>query len=307
MASLSLLKGCVITWQRLQAGLALCGLGLALPLQAVPMKIACIGDSITYGAGLSNPATESYPGRLQRLFGTNYVVRNFGVSGRTLLKQGDFPYWKDSNFQTSHDWQPDLVIIQLGTNDAKPYNWRYGTNFVSDYEAMIDSYAILTNAPQVVVCTPCPVYAKGAFDIVPGTVATNIAPAVRDIATRRGLVLVDLHTRLAAHPELFPDTVHPNSKGATVMAAVMYSTLAGETPADPPPALGLELVSATRFALEWPASWRGLVPQSTTGLNNTNVVWSVAEPIIYLDGNAVRQTNTLTKSTSVRLYRLWKP
>src|SRR5215212_6867855 len=84
-----------------------------------PVKVACVGDSITEGTGLASPATESYPARLQKLLGTNYNVRNFGVSGRTLLKQGDFPYWKEAAFTNSRNFGPNIVIIQLGTNDGK--------------------------------------------------------------------------------------------------------------------------------------------------------------------------------------------
>jgi lysophospholipase L1-like esterase len=130
----------------------LAGALLLGPLQAAQVKIACVGDSITEGAGLGNAAVESYPARLQRLLGTNAIVRNYGVSGRTLLKKGDFPYWKELFFKQSHDWVPDIVIIQLGTNDSKPQNWKYGTNFISDYEELIASYASLTNSPKVLVC-----------------------------------------------------------------------------------------------------------------------------------------------------------
>src|SRR5688500_19400804 len=97
---------------------------------AAQVKVACVGDSITEGSGLSNPAVESYPARLQRLLGTNYMVRNFGVSGRTLLRQGDLPYWREVAFTNSQNFGPDIVIIQLRTNESKPNNWRYGTNFV---------------------------------------------------------------------------------------------------------------------------------------------------------------------------------
>ena len=93
--------------------------------------------------------------------------------------------------------------------------------------ALVASYLHLTNLPKVIVCTPCPVYGSGAFDIRPGAVATNIAPTVRDLAARLGLQVIDLHTRLAGHPEWFPDTVHPNSKGMTAMAAMVYGTLTG--------------------------------------------------------------------------------
>jgi lysophospholipase L1-like esterase len=280
-------------------------LALTYPLSAAPVKVACIGDSITEGSGLSNPTVESYPAKLQKLLGTNYIVHNYGVSGRTLLKKGDYPYWKEVNFTASHDWSPDIVIIQLGTNDGKPYNWKYGTNFVSDYEDMVAGYAALTSKPKVIACTPCPVYKNGAYDIQPGTIATNIAPAVRDIASRLGLELIDLNLRLAGHPEWFPDTVHPNTKGTTAMAAVICESLLGGYPTDPLPSVFVGHPVPNRVVLIWPSSWRGLIPQSTTALGLTNTTWSVAETVIYLDGDVMRQTN-LVSGTS-RIYRLIQP
>jgi len=63
---------------------------------AEPIKIACVGDSITQGAGAKSG--QSYPAQLQALLGDGYKVGNFGVSGRTLLKKGDFPYWKEKKY-----------------------------------------------------------------------------------------------------------------------------------------------------------------------------------------------------------------
>jgi len=270
------------------------------------VKIACVGDSITEGTGLSNPALESYPARLQRLLGTNSIVRNYGVSGRTLLKKGDFPYWKEPFFTQSHNWLPDIVIIQLGTNDSKPQNWKYGTNFVSDYEDLIASYSSLSSAPKILVCTPCPVYGNGAYDIKPGIVATNIAPEVEDIAQRLDLDLIDLQTRLAGHSELFPDTVHPNSKGMVAMSAIMFNALVGGPPAGDPPAAIIRRVSTTKVELSWPAAWGGLVPQSTTALKSSNSVWTIVETTLpYGDGDWVRQTNS--SAGSPRFFRLWRP
>ena len=137
---------------------------------ATPMKIACVGDSITEGSGLSFPNRDSYPAKLQQLLGTNYLVRNFGVSGRTLLKKGDFPFWAEPAFTSSHTFNPDVVIINLGTNDAKPQNWRYGTNYTTDYDALIATYTALATHPRMVLCTPCPAFKTGAFDINPGVV-----------------------------------------------------------------------------------------------------------------------------------------
>jgi lysophospholipase L1-like esterase len=278
---------------------------LSIACFGAPAKIACVGDSITEGAGLGNPSTESYPARLQRLLGTNLVVRNYGVSGRTLLKQGDYPYWKESAYKASHDWNPDVVIIMLGSNDAKPYNWKYGTNFTPNLEELVTTYASLPSLPRVVLCTPCPAYRTGGFDIRPGTVATNIAPAVRETAARLGLPLIDMHTRMAGHLEWFPDNIHPNSKGMAAMAAVVHGTLFSTPEPQSAPELSAQRVTSTRLVLEWPSDWGSLIVQSATSIGQSNIVWSVAETPTHLSATGFRQTNTISGST--RLYRLTRP
>jgi hypothetical protein len=120
------------------------------------------------------------------------------------------------------------------------------------------------------------------------------------------LDLIDLHVRLNGHPDLFPDTVHPNSKGMVAMAAVIFDGLAGGAPTDlPPPAL-IKRISATRIELSWPAHWGGLVPQTTQTLKTSNTVWTLVDVAIpFSDGNWIRQTNVSTGAP--RFYRLWQP
>jgi acyl-CoA thioesterase I len=278
-----------------------------LSIQAVPLRIACIGDSITEGSGLGSPSVESYPARLQRILGTNdFTVRNFGVSGRTLLKRGDFPYWKETAFTNSRTFNPDIVIIQLGTNDGKPYNWIYGTNFVSDYKEMIAIYAALSASPRVYLCTPCPVYGAGAYDINPGTIRTNIVPKVRDLATELTLQLIDLNARMT-NSLWFPDTVHPNSKGMAAMAAVMFENLAGGLPQEPPPVLIMERVTATKIILSWPAQWGALVPEMATVFPTNRNRWSILETVVpSRDGTMLRQTNSFA-NVPLRLFQLSRP
>lgn len=275
-------------------------------LWAAPQKVACIGDSITEGAGLSSPATESYPGKLQRLIGAEYQVRNYGVSGRTLLKKGDFPYWNEAAYRQSREWNPDIVIIKLGTNDSKPQNWRHSTNFVADFEALIASYTNLPGPPRLLLGTPCPVYGNGAFDIRPAVIATNIAPAVRDLAARHGLEVIDFHASMARHQEWFPDTVHPNSRGTTVMAAQVRTALMRGYPSGPPPPLTIERLIPNRVVLAWPAEWGGLVLQSVTSLpSNTPATWTIVEQPAFNNASFLRVTNLI--SGSGRYYRLWLP
>jgi acyl-CoA thioesterase-1 len=196
---------------------------LAWASPAAAAKIACVGDSITYGYGLPSPGQQSYPAVLQTLVGSTHTVRNFGTSGCTLLKQGDKPYWNDANFAASDAFKPDVVIVMLGTNDAKPQNWSHKASFATDYASLIDHYRNL--GALVYVAVPPPVYPPGAFDINPDVLSGEIVPLVRQIAASAGAPLIDVFAALSGKASLFPDTVHPNAEGAQVIAQTAAAAL----------------------------------------------------------------------------------
>jgi hypothetical protein len=117
--------------------------------------------------------------------------------------------------------------------------------------------------------------------------------------------LIDLHTRLAGHPEWFPDTVHPNSKGMAAMAGVVFEMLVGGPPPLPPPRIELTRLPPNRLVAQWPAPWAGWVVQSAPSLRLSNTAWTLVEAVPASDGTVVRQTNTATGAS--RCYRLWQP
>ena len=110
-----------------------------------PIKVACVGNSITYGLKLDNPEVESYPAQLQKLLGKDYLVGNFGKSGATLLSKGHHPYIKEKEYQGALDFRGDIVVIHLGINDTDPRNWpNYRDDFVSDlYPAVINDFFLV--------------------------------------------------------------------------------------------------------------------------------------------------------------------
>ena len=163
------------------------------------------------------------------MIGTNYIVGNKGLSGSTLLTNGDLPYFGSTTFAGSQKFSPGVFVIMLGSNDSKPQNWVYGTNFYSNYVNLIGEYTNLTSHPRILLCTPPPVFNDGAFAINPGIVATNISPLIRQLGSDLGLQVIDMQTLLAGHGEWFPDNVHPNSQGAMVMAAIVYAAVSGDT------------------------------------------------------------------------------
>ena len=155
------------------------------------------------------------------------------------------------------------------------------------------------------LCTPCPVYGNGLFGINPGVVKTNITPLVRKLAARLGHGLIDMHVAMDGHREWFPDTVHPDSRGTTVMAAVVRNAIVAKSTGEPQVLLAIGRVTPTRAALSWSSDWAGLVLQSTTALQGEGTVWTVVAQVAFNDGMAVRVTNTI--SGLARLYRLWQP
>ena len=113
------------------------------------IRVACIGNSITEGYGIDMCGAYGYPAELQKILGKDYWVKNFGVSSRTMLNKGDYPYMNELAWQDAQAFKPDVVIIKLGTNDSKPENWQYGAEFRQDLEQMI-----LTLRPMVLPCFP---------------------------------------------------------------------------------------------------------------------------------------------------------
>ena len=209
--------------------LALSLYGLALPVTAQVIRVACIGDSITEGAGVDNPAVNAYPIVLGRLLGTNYQTRNFGVSGTTMLKKGDSPYWKTAQYNSAQTYAPNVVTIKLGTNDSKPQNWRYKDQFAADLRALIDQFANLPSHPRIILCLPVPAYSI-QFDINPGIIKNEIIPIIRAAAREKGLAVVDLYTALSGRPELFPDNIHPNAAGAAIIAKTLQGAVVTTRP-----------------------------------------------------------------------------
>jgi lysophospholipase L1-like esterase len=197
---------------------------LACSMQGQVIKVACVGDSITEGALVDNPTVNAYPVALGRLLGTNYQTRNFGVSGRTLLKKGDYPYWNEAAFKLATNYAPNLVTIKLGTNDSKPQNWRYKDQFAGDLRALIDVFANLPSHPKVFLCLPVPAYAV-QFDINPDIIRNEIIPIIKQVAKEKAVAIIDLYTPLSGRPELFSDQIHPNIAGHAIIAKNLHTAI----------------------------------------------------------------------------------
>lgn len=203
----------------------------ALTLIAAPsaladetIKVACVGDSITFGAAIKDRQKNCYPAQMARLLGDSHAVSNFGVNGATLLKKGDKPYWKLKQFEAVQKLQPDIIVIKLGTNDTKPHNWKHKDEYKGDYIEMIEIFQGLQSKPKVYICYPVPVFPE-RWGINDKAVREEVIPAVDKVAKETGATIIDLYAPFKGKPELVPDKVHPNAEGAAIIAKVVANAI----------------------------------------------------------------------------------
>ncbi|MBE6932307.1 MAG: hypothetical protein E7464_02865, partial [Ruminococcaceae bacterium] len=196
-----------------------------------PIKVACVGDSITYGHNPASPSgtprilDDNWTTLLGEELGDGYEVQNFGISGTTVMKAGDRPYWNEGAFTQSKNYQPDIVILMLGTNDSKPSNWSKKDQFDDDLKALIEAYQSLDSKPKVYVATSATAYNDGAFSIVPSVVSDEIVPIQKQVAKEMGCRVIDIHAATADMAANFPDNIHPNVAGHAAIFEAMYEGL----------------------------------------------------------------------------------
>ena len=186
------------------------------------IKVACVGNSITFGYGLK--PGEAYPTILQGLLGDKYEVSNYGISARTLLRKGDRPYWNEAKYKEVLALNPNIVIIKLGTNDTKPQNWIYKQDFVQDYEDFIESFKQLPSHPEIYVCTPFPIF-PNKFGIRDSILTNEMLPDLKIIVAKEKVKTIDLYHIFAGQSNLVFDGVHPTKEGSALLARKVYEAI----------------------------------------------------------------------------------
>ena len=208
------------------------------------IKIACIGNSITDGHGIDFAPANGYPAQLQNALGKDYWVKNFGVSGRTMLNKGDQPYMNEQAWKDAVAFKPDIVIIKLGTNDSKPQNWQYKEEFKQDLQQMITTLrpdlvqpankkkakknkktVIENKGPKIILCTPIPAI-QSTWNINNTIIENEIIPIQQEVAKEYNLQVIDLYTLFGTDPKnLLDDGIHPNINGAKKMTQIIADAI----------------------------------------------------------------------------------
>ncbi len=196
---------------------------------AKKIKVACVGDSITFGGGVADRENASYPAQLQKLLGDGFEVKNFGVSGRTMISNSPSAWINTQQYKDALAFEPDVVLLMLGTNDSKREEFKQKQNFDHDYggaaQRLIRDFRNLPSKPTVWLMNPVPAFIREGHSINGAFIEDEVLPQIKKAARLTQTPVIDLHTPLLNRPELFPDKIHPNAAGAAEMAKIIAPIL----------------------------------------------------------------------------------
>lgn len=183
---------------------------------AQPVRVACVGDSLTRG-------TEYTLFLWDHLGSTNYLLSDFGVGGTTVSMASEKPYRNQSAYTLAQNFQPNLVIIMLGTNDASDGVNEDKASFVADYKTLIGAFQALPTKPSIYLVMPPPIY--NSTGLSNAVLNSRVLPGIQTVAAQTGATLIDANTPLQNKVDLFTDGVHPDADGARIIADTIYNKL----------------------------------------------------------------------------------
>jgi lysophospholipase L1-like esterase len=182
------------------------------------VRVACVGDSLT--------SMSEYPYDLWVKLGTlKYYVGNFGKGATMVGSVSQTPYVNTIQYLDALQYNPNLVIVMLGTNDAQPSMHPYNASFVPDYVELLNSFRALPSHPQIWVVLPPPIFNSQNNTTDPQYYRNTIIPNIREAANQTGSQIIDVYSATQNYPEFFPDGIHPNDAGAQIIADTIYNAI----------------------------------------------------------------------------------
>ena len=209
-------------------------------VKAQQLRIACIGNSITFGARLDKPDLESYPALLAEMLKTNdylnYEIKNFGIGGATILRFGTPNLWR--LLDSLQGFVPDIVVMKAGTNETvgKPrLNWEHIDEFEKDYSDYIAEIRKVNPKCKIVICSPLDMVIQ-TEELSPERITDltgrrpkilELRKRIKKIANAENTYFLDLTSPFKGKANLMTkkDGVHPNKDGYQYLASLVYDYL----------------------------------------------------------------------------------
>ncbi len=129
-----------------------------------------------------------------------------------------------SNLQQALDFEPDIIVIMLGTNDANPEIAPNETDFETDYSQLVSAFQQLEGRQLIWIVKSPPIFTHNS-SYNNTILTTTLLPEIDNLADQMNLPTVDMYNTLLNHSEYFADGVHPTREGAAIIAANLYDTI----------------------------------------------------------------------------------
>lgn len=191
------------------------------------VRITCAGDSLTYGSGvLKTREIDSYPSQLQTKLGTGYLVSNYGLRNATASASGDLPYVESEQYKESLKSNPDIVILMLGTNDTKTFNWN-ADDYKEGLSNLVNSYKNLDSKPIVYLmrspyCFPIDNNNQAEYNVQNDIVNGELGDIITSVAEETGVNLIDLNAVTVGKEKLYTDGIHFTAAGYDLISDTVY-------------------------------------------------------------------------------------
>ncbi len=206
-------------------------------------KVACIGDSLTYGFQLK--ASESYPSQLQQLLGADYEVRNFGLSSSCVIDDGALEYKTTDTYAAALQYDADVLIFMFGTNDVTAYDFT-PLYFQNQYRELADSFRTGGKQPKIYIIVP-----PDSVDLHFGLTRQTEQP-IRLLGQQLPATVIDPYNLFIGHPEDYlEDGLHLTASAYGKLAKLVYRAMTGDAAVVEAPAETIsETVKAETKALQ---------------------------------------------------------
>lgn len=185
------------------------------------IKIACIGDNATLASHLTKSNKYSYPAQLQEILGKTYQVKNFAKKNATVINK-----LKSQQFKDVQDYNPDIIFMELGLSDIK-------FNLIMDYQEfeqalydLVYYFQCFQSKPRIVLLIPPPIYEDSTITGISNSIVrTKLNPAIRNVAFKTRVEVVDLNYIIDNTAYIIPDKINLSSLGYSVIARRCYETV----------------------------------------------------------------------------------
>ncbi len=193
------------------------------------IKIGCVGDSNTYGAEASNRSLYAWPVQIRSMLGDEYETQNFGVNGALMMDHLDDAWKNKTAYSQNKAYDPDIIIIALGTNDSKDNYWN-AIRFKESYINLINEFKSYPADPEIYMAIPIKAYSN-SWQINDATIRQSVIPVMKEISKEMGLPLIDLYAATNDIAGLMAsDGIHPKDEGLKIMARKIADIMQTEKP-----------------------------------------------------------------------------